>query len=167
MNASNPSKEPLSAVKHILKVSEEINHLKDVDAILDRILYEARQFAGADAGTIYTVEDGQLKFGFVHNDTLFAKDTVNKAVYADFSMPINDNSIVGYAANHGQVVKIDDAYAIAPDKPYSFNPAFDRKSGYKTTSMLTIPVPCPSAPRTRPCCRCSPARPPRPSRPGF
>lgn len=140
MNAKPNSKEPLDAVKHILRVSEEINRLKDVDAILDRILLEARSFSGADAGTIYTVEDGTLRFGYVHNDTLFKKETVDKAVYSDFSIPINDNSIVGYAANHGEVVKIDDAYEIPADKPYSFNPEPDRTSGYRTTSMLTVPI---------------------------
>jgi HD-GYP domain-containing protein (c-di-GMP phosphodiesterase class II) len=140
MNSSSGRKDTLQAVKHILQVSEEINRLKDVDAILDRILYESRSFAGADAGTIYTVDEGRLKFGCVQNDTLFKKDTVDKAVYADFSIPINDNSIVGYAAHHGEVVKIDDAYDIPADRPYSFNPSFDKKSGYETRSMLTIPV---------------------------
>jgi HD-GYP domain-containing protein (c-di-GMP phosphodiesterase class II) len=133
-------KQPLEAVKHILQVSEEINRLKDVDAILDRILYEARIFSGADAGTIYTVENEHLKFGYVHNDTLFEKNAVDRSVYSDFTMPVNDESIVGYAANHGEVVKIDDAYNIPADRPYAFNPGFDDKSGYTTKSMLTIPV---------------------------
>ena len=98
--------EPLEAIRHILNVSREINLLKDVDAILDRILYEARHFSGADAGAIYTVENGRLKFGYVHNDKLFRKDAVDKSVYADFTMPIDDSSIVGHAAAHGEVVKI-------------------------------------------------------------
>lgn len=124
----------------ILRVTEELNRLKDVDAILDKILLESRKLANADAGSIFLVEEGGLRFAYVQNDTLFKGDASNAAAYADFTVPINERSIVGYAALTGKQLAIDDAYALPPETPYSFNQDFDRRSGYRTRSILTIPV---------------------------
>jgi HD-GYP domain-containing protein (c-di-GMP phosphodiesterase class II) len=124
----------------ILQITEELNHLKDVDGILDKILLESRKLSDADAGTIFLVNDDSLKFSYVQNDTLFAKDESNAAVYSDYSMPINENSIVGYVAVTRRMLAIDDAYRLPPELPYAFNRSFDESSGYKTTSILTIPL---------------------------
>jgi len=40
-------------------------------------------------------------------------------------------------------LNISDAYAIPLDKPYSFNPRIDRTTGFRTTSMLVVPLQCP------------------------
>lgn len=127
-------------VLSILRVTEEMNQLKDVDSILDKILFEARQLVRADAGSIFLIEDEKLKFSYVQNDTLFKEDEANAALYADFSVPVDDESIVGYAAMTGTCVVIDDAYDIAADLPYRFNPDYDKKSGYCTTSILAVPL---------------------------
>nr|WP_321259891.1 HD domain-containing phosphohydrolase [uncultured Pseudodesulfovibrio sp.] len=128
------------AVMAILKTTEEVNQLKDVDTILDKILYESRQLSGADAGSIFLVEDDSLIFSYVQNDTLFKKETANAALYHNFSIPISEHSIVGYVAKTRQSLAIDDAYELDPILPFSFNKSFDEKSGYHTTSMLTIPL---------------------------
>lgn len=126
-------------VAEIIRVNEELGRLKDLDGILDRILTRVRKVTSADAGTIYLVKDGKLHFSYVHNDTFF-KESVNKEVYANFAMPITDDSIVGYVAGHGELLAIDDAYNMPPDSPVRFNPAFDQKTGYRTRSILTIPI---------------------------
>jgi len=131
---------PDQMVVGILKATEELNRLKDVDAILDRILYEARRLSNADAGSIFLIKKGQLQFSYVHNDTLFKEDEGNAELYVDFSVPITEKSIVGYSAMTGELLVIDDAYQIPDNLPYNFNPGFDQKSGYKTTSILTIPL---------------------------
>jgi len=129
-----------SAVLTILKTSEEVNQLKDVDTILDKILFESRKFANADAGSIFLVEKDCLVFSYVQNDTLFKKETANAALYQNFGIPISEQSIVGYVAKSRQSLTIDDAYELDQTLPFSFNKSFDGKSGYRTTSMLTIPL---------------------------
>lgn len=128
------------AVLTILKTSEEVNQLKDVDTILDKILYESRAFSGAEAGSIFLVEGDSLIFSYVQNDTLFKKETANTALYQNFGIPISEQSIVGYVAKTRQALAIDDAYELDPTLPFSFNKSFDEKSGFHTTSMLTIPL---------------------------
>jgi len=131
---------PEEAVLTILKTTDEVNQLKDVDTILDKILYESRKFANADAGSIFLVEDNELYFSYVQNDTLFPDAGANAALYQNFTIPISETSIVGYVAKTRQSLTIDDAYKIEPTQPYSFNKTFDTKSGYRTSSVLTIPL---------------------------
>ncbi len=131
--------DPAHILKEIVEVNKQLSTLNDVDAILDRILSEVRRMTGADAGTIFLVDEGKLKFSYVHNDSLM-QDGVNKEIYSNFSMPINDKSIVGYVAHHGEQLVIDDAYNLPADLPFSFNKAFDDTTGYRTTSILTTPI---------------------------
>lgn len=121
-------------------LSGQLNQLKDVNAIFDRILLEARAFSNADAGTVYLVEDNKLKFSYVQNDTLMNADEVNKEIYSNFSLPINEGSIVGSVACNGELLVIDDVYNIPNNRPFRFNPSFDQRTGYKTKSMITVPI---------------------------
>jgi len=124
----------------ILRTTDEVNQLKDVDTILDKILYESRKFANADAGSIFLVDKESLIFSFVQNDTLFKSEGANAALYQNFGIPISEQSIVGYVAKTRKSLAIDDAYELDATLPFSFNKSFDEKSGYRTTSMLTIPL---------------------------
>ncbi len=133
-------RQPYDIIRDILTVIEELNTLKDVDAILDRVLGEARGMTSADAGSIFLVEGDHLRFSYVHNDTLFRGPDASKHLYTNFSVPINEQSIVGYAAMTGESLVIDDAYALTGGEPYSFNKKFDEDTGYRTHSMLTIPL---------------------------
>lgn len=140
MTAPEASPEHMDLIEKILHITKEINAFQDVDAILDKILFEARQLCHADAGTIFLVEHGQLRFSYVHNDTLFKDDTGNTHQYLNLTVPMDTSSIVGYAAVTGQPVCIDDAYGIPEEYPFTFNPAFDQKYGYRTGSILTLPL---------------------------
>lgn len=131
------------AVLTILKNTDEINQLKDVDTILDKILYESRKFSKAEAGSIFLVDGDSLIFSYVQNDSLFKEEEANAALYQNFSIPITEESIVGFVAKSRNTLKIDDAYELDPTLPFSFNKTFDEKSGYKTTSVLTIPIVAP------------------------
>ena len=119
---------------------QKINKLKDVHAILDQTLASARSLTGADAGTIFLVEGERLTFAYVHNDTLYAKDKSPPELYGEYSVPINGESIVGFSAMTKTPVSIDDVYNMPPEAPYHFNKDFDKLTGYRTKSVLTIPL---------------------------
>jgi HD-GYP domain-containing protein (c-di-GMP phosphodiesterase class II) len=130
----------LSKANYILKITEELNSFKEIDTILDRILFESRKLANADAGSIFLIENNALKFSYVHNDTFYHNHSNNKYIYSNFSVPLNDKSIVGYAALTGKTIIIDNAYELSGDLPYHFDNSYDIQSGYKTHSMMTIPL---------------------------
>ena len=42
----------------LLQIIEEIYHIKDLDTLLEKVLFEARGFVNAEAGTIYLAAAG-------------------------------------------------------------------------------------------------------------
>jgi len=78
---------------------------------------------------------------YVQNDTLFAGATAEtRYVYSSRNLAIDRSSLAGYVAATADPLLIDDVYDIRSDVSYSFNPDFDVKAHYKTTSMLIVPM---------------------------
>ena len=119
---------------------ERLSHIKDVHALLDEVLLQARRLTRADAGSIYLIENDVLNFSYIHNDTLFGASGVNRYLYANHTLPVDNHSLAGYAALTGEPLIIDDAYHLPAGMPFTFNDAFDRLSGYRTQSILAAPL---------------------------
>jgi HD-GYP domain-containing protein (c-di-GMP phosphodiesterase class II) len=119
----------------------ELNRVKDLDILMERILTEARLFVNADAGSIYIREGGDLKFSYTQNATLQKRlPSGTKLPYATFSIPINQKSLAGYCVMTGKSLNIADAYRLDASLPYRFAKRFDEASGYRTKSILAIPL---------------------------
>ncbi len=136
MPQSNPEK-----LKQIIELDSELHKIQDLDILLERILYEARKVVNADAGSIYIKEGDHLVIQYAQNDTI--QKTLppgQKLIYKVFKVKISPKTISGYVASTGSAVNIPDVYNIPPDAPYSFDPSYDRISGYRTVSNLTVPI---------------------------
>ena len=112
---------------------------RDPDMLLVRILQQAKHLTHSDAGSLYLVEPDdvggrRLRFKLSQNDTLPDLPLVQ------FTLPINTSSLAGYAAKTGKPLLLADAYSIPDDEPYSFNRSFDERTGYRTKSMLVVPM---------------------------
>ncbi|MCX5833772.1 MAG: HD domain-containing protein [Deltaproteobacteria bacterium] len=119
----------------------ELNRLKDLDLLMERILTEARLFVNADAGSIYIREGGELHFSYTQNATLQKKlPAGTKLPYSTFSIPINSESLAGYCVMTGKSLNIADAYRLDAFLPYRFAKRFDEASGYRTVSILVVPL---------------------------
>ncbi|PTN36857.1 HD domain-containing phosphohydrolase [Desulfonatronum sp. SC1] len=127
-------------ISRVLAVFQKLRELRGADAILDRILLEAREICNAEAGSILLVKEDRLVFSIVHNDFLFSAHGINKHLYLDASVPIDDFSIAGYTAKHSETLRLDDVYALPPSYSFKFNPALDKQSGYRTKSVLSLPL---------------------------
>ena len=123
----------------LLNIMEELYHIKDLDALLDMVLLQARRLTNADAGSIYLVENKVLNFSFIHNDTLFSS-TRSRYIYTSHALKIDNKSIAGYVACTGKAIIIDDVYDIPWNLPFTFNHFFDDVSGYRTKSLLAVPL---------------------------
>jgi HD-GYP domain-containing protein (c-di-GMP phosphodiesterase class II) len=110
---------------------------RDVNALLGLILREAREITGADAGSLYLVdEDGRdrhLRFMLTQNDSIAFP-------FNEFTLPLAEDSMAGYTALHGEVLNFADAHNLPKDLPFQFNDRYDRDSGYITKSLLTLPM---------------------------
>jgi HD-GYP domain-containing protein (c-di-GMP phosphodiesterase class II) len=74
-----------------------------------------------------------LRFKMAQNDTVTIP-------FRERVMEISDQSIAGYVVTTGEIVNLDDAYHLPDHVPYSFNRKIDEGSGYRTKSMLTVPM---------------------------
>ncbi|MCX5760849.1 MAG: GAF domain-containing protein, partial [Gemmatimonadetes bacterium] len=112
---------------------------RDLPTLLAMILEQARRLSVADAGSLYLVEGREtgepvLRFKLSQNQTLPGLP------FSEFTVPLDASSIAGAAAVSGEAINFDDAYALGPSDRFTFNRSFDEKFGYRTKSMVTIPM---------------------------
>ena len=128
-------------LRKIIEIEHMLSDIQDMDVLLERILTEARNIVHADAGSIYIVDDDKIKIKYAQNDTQQKKlSPGTKLPYIYFALPISKNSIAGYCVCSGELINIEDAYSISSEMPYSFNKSTDISTGYRTKSMLTLPL---------------------------
>lgn len=123
-----------ATVQTLNEIGYALSAVTDRGQLLERILGSARRAVSADAGTLYLVgSDDHLYFTIAQNDT-------QRFSSAAPQLRIDDTSVAGWAARNGREVWVDDVYAIGHDAPYRWNSDFDRWSGYRTRSMLAVPM---------------------------
>jgi HD-GYP domain-containing protein (c-di-GMP phosphodiesterase class II) len=128
-------------LKEIIRLDAELNKVQDLDILLERILREARRASNAEAGSIYVRGGEKLSIKYSQNEVLQkALPAGRKLIYSIFSIPVNKKTISGYVAATGEPVNISDVYNLPPSTHYSFNPKYDKISGYRTQSVLAVPL---------------------------
>ena len=125
------------------QIGMQLSAERDIDKLLDLILQKSREITGADAGSLYLVEPrkegesgrspDQLRFKLAQNDTM-------PLPFEERLMPLNESSIAGYVAVTGKKQNVQDAYELPEDSPFHINRSFDEVSGYRTKSMLVVPM---------------------------
>ncbi len=125
----------------LIRLGIETAGIKDFDVLMERMLGAAREFALCDAGSVYIKRGDVLEFGFAQNDTLAARlEPGRKLVYRFFTVPVDSCSLAGYSASTGRMLNIPDAYDLPDGVPYHIDRSFDEMSGYRTRSILTVPL---------------------------
>lgn len=125
-------------LKELSGISSLLMMEKDLGKLLNQILLKSREITQSDAGSLYLVEENEtgdklLRFKWTQNDSI-------QLPWQEFTFPLSTKSIAGYVALTGQMLNIEDAYFIPPDREYSLNRSFDEKTGYRTKSILIVPL---------------------------
>jgi len=121
-------------LEKVLEIGRALAAEKDLDTLLSLVLTHARSLTGADGASIYTRDkDRELYFRLWQNASNPSPSSMEKKL-------VGVDSIAGYVSRSGEAVVIDDAYSIPENAPYRFNPASDRALGYRTRSLLTLPL---------------------------
>src|SRR5712692_8883185 len=122
---------------------EELNRIgialsatRDIVKLQEFILTTMRQLTNADGASLWlkTVDDGEPKL-FLASSQNFSIDNT----YQAFKVPVDEKSVVGYTVTMGTSQIYDDAYNPPPGKPQGGR-GFDAQYGYRTKSMLTVPM---------------------------
>jgi HD-GYP domain-containing protein (c-di-GMP phosphodiesterase class II) len=137
-------------ISDLNQIGAALSAERDTSKLLDLILTKSREITHADAGSLYLVEEAEphpdskdpqheqqahkhLRFKLAQNDSVALP-------FREAAMEISQKSIAGYVAQTGQPVNIEDAYHLGDDVPYSINRKFDEDSGYRTKSILAVPM---------------------------
>ena len=149
------------------KIGIALSKERDLDKLLALILRECRGLLDADAGSIWILESERsrrpqrkilgrsqrkssatairygtsaealqgymLRFAVAQNDSM-------DIPFSEVSLPVNLSSIVGYTALKARLVNIPNLYEISEAAPYKFSRAMDEKYGYRSVSMLSVPM---------------------------
>lgn len=127
--------EKLFQLTHIgLALSAE----RDLSRLLTTILAEGRRWACCDAASLFLVDRStegkpQLVFKLVQNDSV-------PYPFEEQRIPLNKESLVGFVAVTGEILNLPDVYDLSNRLPFHFQRSFDESVGYRTRSVVTIPM---------------------------
>ncbi len=112
-------------VESLLKVANALTSQLDLTSLIQTIMGKAREILDADRATLFLIDRERKE--------LWSKVAQGEAL-KEIRMP-QTAGIAGHVATTGRPLNIPDAY----DSDL-FNPAFDKQSGYKTKSILCMPI---------------------------
>lgn len=138
LRAREAQKRTEKELQELLQIGVALSSERNVDSLLSLILSKAREITNADAGSLYLVEESEsgekhLRFKLTQNDSI-------QFSFKESIIPLAESSMAGHTALRGAAINLADAYKIPPSRPYRFNDSFDRNSGYRTRSVLTLPM---------------------------
>jgi HD-GYP domain-containing protein (c-di-GMP phosphodiesterase class II) len=110
---------------------------RDIERLQSFILTSMRQLTHADGASLWlkTEDEGGAKLFLASSQN----HSIDKSTYSAFKVPVDEKSVVGYAVSVGASQIYDDAYNPPPGKPVG-GKSFDAQFGYRTKSMLTVPM---------------------------
>ncbi|MFO7607325.1 MAG: HD domain-containing phosphohydrolase [Desulfurivibrionaceae bacterium] len=132
--------------RELVKIGMALSAEKKLENLLEMIVSEARRYTNADGGTLYIKNDQEeLEFRIVQNETLGIR-AGKGGEHIDWT-PIslreeegreNHRNVSAYCALVGEAVNVDDVYCA--DFDFEGTRIFDAKTGYRSKSMLLVPL---------------------------
>ena len=134
--AQEPMAEKLGFQQRLQAVSTKIHATRNVEEILTDLSTELCGLFYADRLTIYLTSEDK--------GSIVSKVKTGLHSFKDIKLPINEQSVAGFAATNKRVLNIKDVYDDAELKGHSpqlnFLKAVDAKTGYRTRQMLVAPI---------------------------
>ncbi|WP_337997355.1 GAF and HD-GYP domain-containing protein [Oleispirillum naphthae] len=145
--SGSPAEEPLLC--RLVELGIALSSERDRNRLLETLLLEAKSLTNADGGTLYLMsDDDTLCFEIIRNDTLAIAMGGTTGRPIDFpcvrlsdpeSGKPNHKNVASHAALAKEIVVIDDAYH-AEGFDFAGTRAFDARTGYRSTSFMTVPL---------------------------
>lgn len=137
----------LTRIEMLNEIGIALSSEKNNQRVLELILNGAKKLTHADGGSLYTVTDNkELKFEIVSTDSLGIAMGGTSGKEINFPpLPLyvngekNLSMVVTSAVLNDKTINIIDAYD-ARGYDFSGTRKFDEKTGYRTRSLLTIPM---------------------------
>ncbi|MGB5395880.1 MAG: HD domain-containing phosphohydrolase [Gammaproteobacteria bacterium] len=139
----------LARIARLNEIGIALSAEKNVDMVCDSILKGAMELTNADGGSLYSMADDERSLNFVivatHSLDIYMGGMSGKEIgfppiqlYNPDGSP-NKTMVVSSAVHDDHTINIPDAYD-AEGFDFSGTRKFDEKTGYRTKSILTIPM---------------------------
>jgi signal transduction histidine kinase len=109
----------------ILDIAAALSSARELDALLQLVVERVTTLLRAEAATLFLLDET--------TDELWSK-VLRGSALKELRLP-SSKGIAGHVVRTGDLVSLGDAYADA-----RFNPEVDRKSGFKTRSLIAAPL---------------------------
>jgi HD-GYP domain-containing protein (c-di-GMP phosphodiesterase class II) len=128
-------------LRELTTVGVALSTERDLHTLLEMILSQARRITTSDAGSLYLIErQDNGSRAEVLRSKLTQNYTLPTLPVTEFAVPIDHASLAGYVASTGEPLVIADVYLLPDDVSYKQNRSFDEKFGYRTKSVLVLPM---------------------------
>jgi len=107
------TKDQFGQIRRLTQIGTALSAEKNLEKLLEMIVYEARKFTNSNGGTLYIVSDNEeeLQFAIIQNESLKIKmgGTGGKIIWPPVKLKTDDGSpnyahVSAYAALSGKVV---------------------------------------------------------------
>ena len=136
----------LKMLRVVIPTGVALSAEKNFNRLLETVVIESQKLTNADGGTLYLLDDRQLKFVILRNTSLniFMGGSGSAITFDPIPLYHKDGSpnrsnVASYAALTHERINIADAYE-AEGFDFSGTKAFDTGTGYHSQSFLTIPL---------------------------
>lgn len=133
-------------VQKLTEIGTALSANENLDALLEMIIEEAKNLTGADGGTLYLLENHELRFKVIRTDSLAIKmgGTSGKITWPPLPLYLEDRTpnkkmVAATCALEDRLVNIPDVYE-AIGFSFEGTKQFDQGTGYRSKSMLVIPM---------------------------
>ena len=123
----------------ILDIGIAVAGEKDRNKLLDMIIDKGMELTNCDAGTLYILKDQKLHFKIMKTISQGVDKGRNGEVIEIPAVPLREENICAYTAIHKKPLNIEDVY-YSDEFDFSGPKNYDKMTGYRTQSMLTIPL---------------------------
>ena len=127
-------------LRELSRVGAALSTERNLDTLLETILSQSLRLSASDGASLYLMErdaegnPATLRFKLSQNISL------PDLPFAERSIPIDHTSLAGSVASTGDPLKISDVYLLPEHVTYRQNRSFDETFGYRTKSMLVLPM---------------------------
>jgi len=132
----------------LINIGHSLTSEKDFDSLMEKILLGAKQLSNADGGTLYMLSDDEKSLGFnvVQTDSLNIKmgGTSGQITWPPVQLYNEDGAqnweqVAALCSLTAKLINIPDVYE-AEGFNFEGTKNFDKGTGYRTTSMLVVPM---------------------------
>lgn len=148
INVRNVMVNVVEQVGRLNEIGISLSSERDADIVCDKILQGAMELTNADGGSLYRMSDDKQTLEFVIVATHSLDIHMGGAGGSEINFPPiqlyingepNMDTVVSCAVHEDRTINIPDAYN-ADGFDFSGTKKFDQQTGYRTQSLLTVPM---------------------------